>query len=134
LFTIVSQLPKARFVVLRATHPNHIPTMAVQDNIKESIDDVSPEGSTKYPSNGTGNDKEAFLSSFTAAENKAIMRKVDRRFLLIIGVMYLIKNVTYFGVDEKGLNTDGHRLTIKMLRAQRFCKSARPGILLKNCT
>ena len=29
--------------------------------------------------------KEAFLSTFTQAENKAIMRKVDRRFLVIIG-------------------------------------------------
>ncbi|KAF2644428.1 permease of the major facilitator superfamily [Massarina eburnea CBS 473.64] len=39
--------------------------------------------------------KEAFLSSFSQAENKAIMRKVDRRFLFIIGMMYLIKSVDY---------------------------------------
>ncbi|KAI9687921.1 MAG: hypothetical protein M1822_002003 [Bathelium mastoideum] len=39
--------------------------------------------------------KDAFLSSFTANENHAIMRKVDRRFLLLIGLMYLIKNIDY---------------------------------------
>ncbi|KAF2803254.1 permease of the major facilitator superfamily [Mytilinidion resinicola] len=40
-------------------------------------------------------DKEAFLASFSAEDDKAIMRKVDRRFLLLIGLMYLIKNVDY---------------------------------------
>lgn len=40
-----------------------------------------------------GESKEEFLSSFTEAENKRIMRKVDRRFLVLIGMMYLIKNV-----------------------------------------
>jgi hypothetical protein len=36
-----------------------------------------------------------FLSSFSAAEDKAIMRKVDRRFLLLIGLMYMLKNIDY---------------------------------------
>lgn len=39
------------------------------------------------------NSRAAFLSTFTAAEDKAVMRKVDRRFLLLIGLMYIIKNV-----------------------------------------
>ncbi|KAH8892903.1 permease of the major facilitator superfamily [Thozetella sp. PMI_491] len=39
--------------------------------------------------------KKAFLSSFTQDENKAIMRKVDRRFLIIIGMMYVLKNIDY---------------------------------------
>jgi hypothetical protein len=67
--------------------------MAVPD-IKETVDNVSRASSQKPPSNGTESDKEAFLSSFSAAESKAIIRKVDRRFLLIIGMMYLIKNVS----------------------------------------
>ncbi|KAH8900183.1 MFS general substrate transporter [Thozetella sp. PMI_491] len=44
---------------------------------------------------GTDEGKKAFLESFSAAEDKAIMRKVDRKFLLLIGLIYLIKNVDY---------------------------------------
>ncbi|KAK7900059.1 hypothetical protein LTR67_003805 [Exophiala xenobiotica] len=39
--------------------------------------------------------RNTFLSSFSAEEDKAIMRKVDRRFLLLIGLMYMLKNVDY---------------------------------------
>lgn len=35
----------------------------------------------------------AFLASFSPEEDKAIRRKVDRRFLWLIGLMYIIKNV-----------------------------------------
>jgi hypothetical protein len=35
----------------------------------------------------------AFLSSFSPEEDKAIRRKVDWRFLWLIGLMYIIKNV-----------------------------------------
>lgn len=37
--------------------------------------------------------KAAFLSTFTAAEEKMIMRKVDKCFILLTGIMYLIKQV-----------------------------------------
>jgi hypothetical protein len=68
--------------------------MAATD-AKEAVDSLSQSSSSqKQPDHGSHNDKEAFLSSFTAAEGKAIIRKVDRRFLLIIGMMYLIKNVS----------------------------------------
>ena len=40
-------------------------------------------------------DVEAFLSTFSAEEHKSIMRKVDRRFLLLIGLMYMLKNIDY---------------------------------------
>ncbi|KAL3425086.1 high-affinity nicotinic acid transporter [Phlyctema vagabunda] len=40
-------------------------------------------------------DRATFLASFTREEEKSIMRKVDRKFLLLIGCMYLIKNVDY---------------------------------------
>lgn len=39
-------------------------------------------------------DRIAFLSSFSPEEDKAIMRKVDFRFLWLIGLMYIIKNVS----------------------------------------
>ncbi|CAG8977545.1 hypothetical protein HYALB_00012351 [Hymenoscyphus albidus] len=40
-------------------------------------------------------DKTAFLASFTAEEDRAIMTKVDCRFLWLIELMYLIKNIDY---------------------------------------
>lgn len=43
---------------------------------------------------GTDAGKKAFLATFTAEEDKAIMRKVDRKFLLLIGIIYLFKNVS----------------------------------------
>lgn len=43
---------------------------------------------------GSAENREAFLASFTAEENHRIMRKVDRKFLLIIGMMYILKNVS----------------------------------------
>lgn len=36
-----------------------------------------------------------FLSRFTAEDDKRIMRKVDSRFLLLMGFMYLIKQIDY---------------------------------------
>jgi hypothetical protein len=41
-------------------------------------------------------DRVAFLSSFSPEEDKAIRRKVDFRFLWLIGLMYIIKNVRNF--------------------------------------
>ena len=38
----------------------------------------------------------AFLATFSAEEEKSIMRKVDKRFLIIIGFMYMIKQVRAF--------------------------------------
>ncbi|EHK97616.1 putative tartrate transporter [Glarea lozoyensis 74030] len=40
-------------------------------------------------------DRKAFLSSFSPEEDKAIRRKVDMRFLWLIGLMYIIKNIDY---------------------------------------
>jgi hypothetical protein len=57
-----------------------------------SSEDASDAG---LPTLGDGSpaSREAFLASFTADENHRIMRKVDRKFLLIIGMMYILKNV-----------------------------------------
>lgn len=37
--------------------------------------------------------REAFLSTFSVDESKAIRSKVDRRFFILIGLMFMIKNV-----------------------------------------
>lgn len=59
---------------------------------KTDVISTDAQATSDHASEGS-NSREAFLSSFTQADNKRIMRKVDRRFLLIIGMMYLIKNV-----------------------------------------
>lgn len=39
--------------------------------------------------------RRALLQSFTAEDDKRIRRKIDRRFLVLIGMMYLIKQVDF---------------------------------------
>lgn len=61
----------------------------------DSADSVGPPIHHPDPAflhDGTEQGKKDFLASFTAAEDKAIMRKVDWRFLWLIGITYLIKN------------------------------------------
>lgn len=50
------------------------------------------ESNTAALHDGTDDGRKAFLATFTADEDKAIMRKVDMRFLWLIGITYLIKN------------------------------------------
>jgi len=49
----------------------------------------------------------AFLSTFTADEEKSIMRKVDLRFSVLIGLMYMIKQVCQARHRYAG-EQDGH--------------------------
>jgi hypothetical protein len=70
---------------------------------KNDIDTKTPETSSEVSQ--TRNRAE-FLSSFTQEENKAIMRKVDRRFLIIIGLMYVIKNVSLSAMSNKRIADD----------------------------
>lgn len=37
--------------------------------------------------------KATFLTTFTADEAKVILRKMDRKFLVVIGLMYMIRQV-----------------------------------------
>lgn len=39
--------------------------------------------------------KEVFLASFSRDDDRTIMKKVDRRFLLLIGILYMTKNIDY---------------------------------------
>lgn len=58
-------------------------------------DDLS-SSSAGLPQNvNDAGSREAFLASFTPQDDKSIMRKVDRRFLLLIGILYLTKNIDY---------------------------------------
>ena len=55
------------------------------------VDSVSPADAQNVAEAGS---REAFLGSFAPEEEKRILRKVDKRFLLLIGVLYLVKNVS----------------------------------------
>jgi hypothetical protein len=48
--------------------------------------------------------KAAFLSTFTSEEEKAIMHKVNKRFFVLIGLMYMIKQVCYFIIARSNIN------------------------------
>lgn len=64
------------------------------------------------PSNATSVEKTAFLASFTAAEERRIMRKVDFRLLVLMPLMLMIKNVELvpqIQVFSKLRRTDRHR-------------------------
>lgn len=39
----------------------------------------------------------AFLATFSASDEKTIMRKIDRRFVILIGLMFMFKNVMTAG-------------------------------------
>lgn len=41
----------------------------------------------------TSESREEFLASFSSQEEKQIRRKVNKRFLLLIGLMYMVKQV-----------------------------------------
>ena len=60
-----------------------------------TTDSVSSSSAELPQSVSDAGGREAFLASFTPAEDKNIMRKVDRRFLLLIGILYMTKNVDY---------------------------------------
>lgn len=58
----------------------------------DSTEGPSAEHNIEALHYGTELGKKQFLGTFTAEEDKAIMRKVDMRFLWLIGITYLIKN------------------------------------------
>lgn len=58
-------------------------------------EDASVAGRLESPRSDSAADRKAFLASFTSEEDKAIRRKVDWKFLWLIGLMYVIKNVSY---------------------------------------
>jgi len=57
--------------------------------ISKSVASTSNDGNTSDEEA----DRKAFLATFSAEEDKAIRKKVDRRFLWLIGLIYIIKNV-----------------------------------------
>jgi hypothetical protein len=66
------------------------PKTPAQDDATEISSTESP-----FPQNiEEAGGKAAFLATFTQQNDKDIMRKVDKRFLLLIGILYMTKNVS----------------------------------------
>lgn len=90
---VVLGLPSLRstyLLSLRYTIAPQDNTMAIGD--KTAVNAASQDLAQRP---ATSSEKAEFLATFTEDENKAIMRKVDRRFLLLIGVLYMTKNLDY---------------------------------------
>lgn len=60
---------------------------------RDNVTEVSSTQSSLPQSIEDAGSKAAFLATFTPQDDKDIMRKVDRRFLLLIGILYMTKNV-----------------------------------------
>ncbi|PGH14306.1 hypothetical protein AJ79_03128 [Helicocarpus griseus UAMH5409] len=69
--------------------------MASPRDARVSSDYVSDSAEGAATSVSEEEGKKALLTSFTPEEDKATRRKVDWRFLWLIGMMYIIKNVDY---------------------------------------
>ena len=66
---------------------------------KPQVTRQSFEGRSRGPGVELRDDPEArvaFLETFSAEEERLIMRKVDLRFCVLIGLMYLIKAVSHY--------------------------------------
>jgi hypothetical protein len=66
------------------------PKITAQDDATEISSTESPLPQNIEEAGG----KAAFLATFTQQDDKDIMRKVDKRFLLLIGILYMTKNVS----------------------------------------
>ncbi|KAL1959088.1 hypothetical protein VTO42DRAFT_2875 [Malbranchea cinnamomea] len=67
-----------------------------KDAATAKIQATSSSNSVSSVHDDHGNiNRKAFLASFSAEEDKAIRRKVDRRFLWLIGMIYILKNIDY---------------------------------------
>jgi len=67
-----------------------VPKTTAQDDATEVSSTQSPIPQDVEEAGG----KAAFLATFTPQDDKDIMRKVDKRFLLLIGILYMTKNVS----------------------------------------
>lgn len=71
------------------------PKNLTQDDATEISSTYSPLPQNAEEAGG----KAAFLATFTPQDDKDIMRKVDKRFLLLIGILYMTKNVDYLNAS-----------------------------------
>ncbi|EXJ81273.1 hypothetical protein A1O3_07563 [Capronia epimyces CBS 606.96] len=61
--------------------------------LKGPVATVDTEAGLRRNLRDDDDSRAAFLSEFSATESKAIMSKVDRRFFILIGLMFMIKNL-----------------------------------------
>jgi hypothetical protein len=79
-----------------ATPTEVLPTAAEKSDVAEKVETVGSSSASSNDPLDEEAERKAFLATFTAEEDKAIRRKVDWRFLWLIGLIYIIKNVRLF--------------------------------------
>lgn len=65
------------------------------DNVPDFANGIRPLSNDLPQTAEDAGGRRAFLATFTPEIDKSIMKKVDRRFLLLIGVLYMTKNIDY---------------------------------------
>ena len=68
--------------------------MSTKTEEHNDVAEVDSTQSSQPQSIEEAGSKAAFLATFTPQDDKDVMRKVDRRFLLLIGILYMTKNVS----------------------------------------
>lgn len=68
--------------------------MSTKTKEHNNVAEVDSTQSSQPQSIEEAGSKAAFLATFTPQDDKDVMRKVDRRFLLLIGILYMTKNVS----------------------------------------
>lgn len=63
--------------------------------MKTTADATAQDVADQHTTAQAAPERAQFLASFTKDEDRAIMKKVDRRFLLLIGILYMTKNLDY---------------------------------------
>jgi hypothetical protein len=69
-------------------------SLGTKNEEHNNVAEISSTQSSKPQSIVEAGSKAAFLATFTPQDDKDVMRKVDRRFLLLIGILYMTKNVS----------------------------------------
>lgn len=83
---------------------------------------IEAESGLKPNSREDVESRQAFLSTFTATDSRKIMAKVDRRFFIMIGLMFMIKNVRGVPHESQPFSLE-HLLTFGLPAGQQQCKS-----------
>jgi hypothetical protein len=71
-------------------------------DVEQAVSDISnpkdnqdcPAVEVRAHTDAVDDNRVAFLDTFTPAEQKKIIRKIDRRTLIMAGVIYLVKQVS----------------------------------------
>jgi hypothetical protein len=87
--------PDLRVAFVSHVVPHLSTNMSLEGKVEGNDNAAEISSTQSQPQNiEEAGSKAAFLATFTPQDDKDVMRKVDRRFLLLIGILYMTKNVS----------------------------------------